>query len=281
MYRRQGLLKDIRLQAIGDHRWMFEYRRLKDAEYDEFHEALELRESGLDRPALKTLRSLNRRFPEFIDARYHLALMLEERGNSFEAILERKKAVDIGLACLPNDFFFDRDLIEWTVLENRPFLRALHAHGLDLLKKPNPAEALVIFLNLLDLDPGDHIGVRALTVNIYFTLRRPGDVLRICERYGEGDMVEHLVFGRPLALYQLGRIGEAKVALRAAIGVYPFIASELLKRRSHAPARLDPGRITLGGLDQAYYYRRESWRFWTQTPGMLELLRNCFEQAKC
>jgi tetratricopeptide (TPR) repeat protein len=265
---------DITIERVGEHEWRFQYPRLDGDVYEEFHAALELMDEGDYGQVLGRLRSLIKRFPEFIDARHHLALALKasDTGLEYIAAQEWRSAVNTGLAVLPPEFVIGRDLLEWGWLENRPFLRACNGLALDVMGAGQTGEALAMWQDLLDLNPNDNQGIRSLLVDCLFARRRPVQVLAICDRY-PGDGMPALLFGRVLALFMLERREEAAASLAEAARFAPMIAKELTKKTHPAPRDLHPGFVTMGGADEAYYYWRDSGESWKRTPGALEFVR--------
>jgi tetratricopeptide (TPR) repeat protein len=264
----------LTLRHLDGQDWVFEYARLTDQACDEFHEAIDLWEMGELAPAEEAYRRLGRTYPEFIDVHHHLAILLDETGRCQEAFQLWQDAVALGLRHFPIDLYTERGLLPWMYLENRPFLRAYHGLGLEYVERGRTRQALEIFHHILDLNPDDNQGVRALVVDCNLRLKRPGAVLEVCQRYPD-DGMEQLVYGRALAFYQLGMKREARAALRRAIEIYPLIAAELLKPRHRPPKDLRADRITLGGADQAYWYWREQGRYWKRASGALDLLAEC------
>jgi tetratricopeptide (TPR) repeat protein len=262
----------LSVRRIGRREWEFCYPRLTDEVYDAFHEGIDLWEIGEYAAAEERYRQLVHELPEFIDAHHHLALVLDDTDRREEAYGLWQDTVALGLACLPVALWAGRDRLRWQFLDNRPFLRAYHGLGLAHLERGYVKRALDIFEHILALNPDDNQGVRALAVDCYLRLKRPEEVLALCRRY-RGDGMEQLVYGRPLALFQLGCHDEADSALRQAIGSYPKIAEELLKPRHRPPKGLRDDRVTVGGADQAYWYWREQGRLWKRTPGAVEWLR--------
>jgi len=266
----------IVVKPLGDNWWEFEYPRLGWDVYDEFEDAIDTWEVGLVEIAEKGFRKLIREFPEFIDAHHHLALLLDEEGREREAFQIWRDAVALGLSCLPEEFAMGRDLLPWGCLDNRPFLRAYQALGLEYLERGAVADALGVFQNILAVNPNDNQGVRALAIDCNFVLRRPDRVLEICDRYPE-DGMEYVMYGRALALYQQGQHVEAEAALREAIEYLPLVAQELVKKRHRAPKDLRPDSVTIGGPDQAYYYWKEQGQHWKKTSGAIEFVAKGLE----
>lgn len=260
------------ITQVGEREWMFEFPRLEWEILETFHDAIDEWHAGDVTSAEDSYRQLIGDYPEFIDVYHHLALLLSERGKGKQAFQIWQDVVTLGLDSLPEEFEMGRDTLAWLILENRPFLRAYHALGLEYLRRGKVKMALEIFNNTLALNPGDNQGVRALVVGCYLQLKRPGDVLALCDRYPD-DGMEQLVYGRVLALYQLGRKAEAERALREAVDFLPLVAEELVKRRHTKPRDLYPGYVTHGGADQAYFYWTEQGRYWNNTPGAIEFVR--------
>jgi len=112
---------------------------------------------------------------------------------------------------------------------------------------------LEAFLKLLAWNPNDKQCIRSLAVDCYFRLGQPQGALEICERFPE-DGMEGVLYGRPLALVQLGEVERARGALTEAVEYLPLVARELVKTRHRPPKNMRSNRITLGGDDQAYLY---------------------------
>jgi len=92
--------------------------------------------------------------------------------------------------------------------------------------------------------------------------------------------VEQLVYGRPLALFQLNRMTEAAKAFRRAKKVYPLIAAELIKETHVRPQGWQEDRITLGGADQAYAYWKEFGKFWRKTTGAIAFVAKIVSEMR-
>jgi hypothetical protein len=81
------------------------------------------------------------------------------------------------------------------------------------------------------------------------------------------------MYGRALALYQLGQRSAAEQALRQGIAHLPLVAKELTKSRHRQPKEMRPGYVTYGGTDQAYLYWLEHGHHWRKTAGALEFVK--------
>jgi tetratricopeptide (TPR) repeat protein len=260
------------LEDLGNKEWRF-------AEFPHeveiiFNDLLDARDYGSVTPAdmERQLRGLLCEAPNFIDVYHHLAMFLEERGKGQEAQLLWAQAVNIGMQSFIEKFCADGNRLEWGWFENRPFLRAYHAFGLQYLDKGNIEMALSVFRTILALNPGDNQGIRALAVVCCLKLAMYKDVLKVCEDFS-GDHMAETVYGRVLALYALKQMAKAEKALREAVVAMPLVAEELAKARHSRPRNLREGHYTVGGSDQAWYYWQEAGELWAQVPGAIEFVR--------
>lgn len=172
--------------------------------------------SGNFSRATAIFSQLIKELPEHLDAYHHLALAQQQAGKEKEAADVWRCAVELALKFFPERFDFNRHRLPWLEIGNRPFLRAYHGLGLCLLDEGQVKSALAIFERLVSLNPNDNQGARGLVVGCLFELQQPEGVLKVCRQYPE-DGMEQLVYGRPLALFQLGRLKPATTALNQAI----------------------------------------------------------------
>ena len=267
------------VEARGEGFWEFAYPRLTMTIYEYFHQAIDAWRAGEAQYAEARYRQLLADYPEFLDAYHHLAMLLDEAGRE-EAFALWQHAVRLGEEALPEEVRAGAGRLPWLMLDNRPFLRACHGLGLKLLERGQVEGALAVFIKLLDWNPDDNQGVRALAVDCYFRLDQPRGVLEICDRYAE-DGMDSILYGRPLALIQMGNINWAREALELAIHHLPLVARELAKKRHRAPKGFDPdaGTITLWSPEQAYQYWLDYGSYWKRTPGALDLVREVLEET--
>jgi tetratricopeptide (TPR) repeat protein len=261
----------IRFIQFSENEWSFESPRLDGRVFDIFHEALEDFDAGKLRKAESNLRLILEGFPEFIDAYHHLAVILDESRRHKQARQIWKTAVEIGRSAFPVTFKLGQHKLPWEILDNRPFLRAYHSWGLLLLEEEKIDEALVVFNEILSMNLDDNQGVRALTINCYFCLSQPSQVLAICKRY-PNDTMEEVLYGRSLAFFQLQRELEAKAALIKAIEILPLVAEELVKKTHRLPKNANSYYDSFGGKDQAYYYWKRNGKYWEKTNGALQFV---------
>jgi tetratricopeptide (TPR) repeat protein len=236
----------------------------------ERHLELERYQEGIE-----ILTSVISAYPEFIDAQHTLALALKRNGEPDRAYDTWKSTIGRTLALLPSDFYFGRDRLLWGYPSNWPFLQAYLNLGLEHRSRGLVGEALSIFQNILYLDPANVRAPRSLIVLCFFRLHRPLDVLAFCEQHHD-DYDSDLLYGRVLALYQLGRKRDAAAALESAVRRQPLIAKELAKQTHRTPRNYLPGHN--GVADEAIFYWRAAGEFWSKTRGALALVRRVLRE---
>ncbi len=271
--------KKLKIEKVGPKEWKFEDPPGLAGVSDDFERALDLMEEGNADEAEKVFRKVIRNCPLHIDARHHLALLLSDRGEAMEAFKLWCEAVAIGMKGLESGFAMGEDRLEWGWLENRPFLRAYHGLGMCFLDAGMVERAHVVFNQMLSMNPNDNQGVRALAVESGFAMDRPDEALRICGDYKD-DALPDTLYGRALALLQLGETAQAEKALMQAVGFFPEVARELLKKRHRVPKDMSINYVTVGGADEAYDYWQRMGKYWKDTHGALELLADVLSRCE-
>lgn len=261
----------LQLKKVGPDEWKFVYPPAKPGLEEQFDQGIDLMAEGRDAKAEKIFRAVIRACPHHIDAHHHLALLLFNRADLLKALKTWIASVQIGSNCLPEEFIRAKGRLEWLWIENRPYLRACNGLGCCFLMLEEFDSARRIFNNLLAMNPNDNQGVRALAIKAAFAMALPAEALKICSRY-RGDCLVDTLYGRPLALFQMGKRAQAKKELAKAVNTYPLVARELLKKRHRVPKNDSSARITMGGADEAYDYWMNLGEYWKQTQGALDFL---------
>ena len=261
----------LRVEQVGPNAWKFACASEEYRLSDQLDRGIDLLAAGNEEGAEKIFRAVIRAWPLHIDAHHHLALLLLSRGELSAALDLWGKAAEIGLRSLPVEFVMGVDKLEWVHLDNRPFLRAYHGLGFALFDAGRFEAAHLVYNYLLAMNPNDNQGVRALAIESGFAMNHPAEALRICNKY-QGDVLVDSLYGRPLALWQLGKKTLAEKALVRAIDLSPLVARELVKKRHQAPKNIGLAYITVGAADEAYEYWQRLGKYWKETEGALEFL---------
>lgn len=166
----------------------------------------------------------------------------------------------------------ERCALPWGFLENRPALRLLGAYFalLRRLQRDDDASALGEWM-VGTLNPNDNQGMREELMRVHLERGDAQAALAVADRY-PGDRLVSTMLDRALALYLLSRHSEAETALREAAESAPASVSMLLAANPKRP-RLDAGFVTLGGKDEAWYYREAAHAQWTAS-GALDWARS-------
>ncbi len=261
----------IKLEIRQDDEWSF-YDDLIDISVHEcLDNAIELWEDGKSEQAENLLKDIISKNPYHIDAYHHLSMLYEDGQLDFEAYLCCREAARIGLSAIPDNFLWSKSKIEWSYLDNRPFLRAYHNLGLCLEKRNELKEAIAVFSNMLSLCPNDNIGIRYTLPKLWFETGDILSIVRLCAEY-QDDYSPELMYTYSLALVLLDEKEKAKSLLVDAKKSFPLVAKELKKKRHPRSKSLLEGSITMGGADQAYEYWKQYGKYWKNSNEAISLL---------
>ncbi len=184
----------------GDEYWTFEAPRVDEGVRSQFEEALDRHSADDLEEAERLYRRLIRRYPEHIDAIHHLAVLLTETGRHDAAFKWWKRAVSLGLACIPPGFEKGHDQLSSLNVDNRPFLRSCHGLGLEFCERGRIFDEIAILEDLLEFDPRDMNGARALLIEAYYVARLPKRTALLLERYPDDKLIADTVDSLALEL---------------------------------------------------------------------------------
>ncbi len=160
----------------------------------------------------------------------------------------------------------------WGVFETRPYVRARAALAETVWDTGDHVLAIDHWLALLDLDEGDHRGVRSLLVPRLLELGRAAEARAVAARFPD-DRDALLLYGDALAAYRLHGPGsaDATAALARAVRSNPHVVKYLLDP-SRLPAVTSRG-YTLGSESEAALAVPMLIDAWDATPGAEDWLR--------
>lgn len=258
----------LKLVSVGKDQWMFENDPEQAlAEFDCIDLAAEAYHSGKVELAVEMLRQWLLEFPDSIEACNTLGQIHESQNQNFDSYLVKREAVRIGLAAMPAKFNWKKSQLEWGFIENRPFMRAYYALGLELLDQKKLDEAAEVFERLLSVCPNDNIGARCVLPEVYFLQGNYRGVIELHSKYPD-DMLPEVTFGAALATAMLCDLPKAKQMLAEAAERLPLVLKELKKKRHTRPKSVAEGMMTIGGADQAYAYWEDFGQFWQNEAGI-------------
>lgn len=133
-----------------------------------------------------------------------------------------------------------------------------------------------IFSKMLQYNPNDNQGVRALIVQSYIAHGKFKDIIKIGKMY-PADILPDTLYGLVLAYYRLDKNKEAEESLKNAIKYSPNVGKELIKKRYKEIKGKLPGTIHVGRVDEAYEYWERIGQYWTD-PKLLYFIEQCLNK---
>lgn len=156
--------------------------------------------------------------------------------------------------------------LAWGWHENRPALILIASLAFHYLEHEGPERGIdLLEWCVFTLNPDDNQGLREPLIHHYLRVKRIDDALRLAARYP--DDLPAMQYGGILALYMAGKVEAATRKLKQTAGAYPEIARMLLSASPRRPP-LNAGFSTLGGKDEAWYYREDNLDVWRQSGGL-------------
>ena len=162
-------------------------------------------------------------------------------------------------------------VLPWSYMSNRPALRLL-AFGIDLSlgDMARQARATKQMRWLLRLNPNDNHGYREIVGEQLLKAGHAAEAIELLDHY-QNDPGTTLA-NRVLARVMLGKTDEAAKILQRDGYWLREIRRALLAARYAKPRDLDPTQVSLGGADEAWFYRDSMRAVW-QASGALIWLR--------
>ena len=183
-----------------------------------------------DKAYLRQLGELTRLYPLFIDGHVHIGIEQLDRGRFKAALKSIEHGFKIGTDALPPDF---QGVVEWSHLDNRPFLRAA-ANLVDCLNALNEdRKAIELMEQMLAWDPEDHLGLRFKIGSMYFRADRKKEARQVFE----ANAPVYPPYWYELGLYWLELENDRRAAtcLRCGFIENPYVAEAVLGVKVRLP----------------------------------------------
>ncbi len=205
-------------------------------------------------------------------------LLAEESARTVEQALQfYEQGIAAGERALGPEAFEEYKGNFWAAIETRPYMRAREGLALALWRLGDRDAAIHHFRVMLDLNPGDNQGVRYHLLTL-FQETEEDESLRKLLKYYKGDASAQWFYTQALVAYrQYKRSLRADKKLSAALAYNPFVPQYLLGRK-RLPTQ-HPSTISFGNEDEAVDYVADALRFWYDTPGALDWLRDMVERG--
>jgi len=153
----------------------------------------------------------------------------------------------------------------WSMLETRPYMRARNDLAIRLSDADQVEEAMTEYEGMLELCPGDNMGIRYVLLGLYFQEARLEDAGRLLKEFeDERPYSAVMAWGYVLERYLAGELTEAKKALNVARKTNGF-AEAYLKGHRKLPKN-SPGSYSPGSREEAQICADLQQTAWNKYP---------------
>jgi tetratricopeptide (TPR) repeat protein len=198
--------------------------------------------------------------PDCVDALTIRAFLVSEDAGDLIDALEH--AATCGERRLGEDFFSEFMGGFWPMVEARPYMRTIKQLAEVLWAVGRRFDAVENYINLLDLDPEDHMGNSSLLLSCYLAM---GEVQRSWDLLEEHDD-ESAVFqyGWLLVYLMTGDEDAAEDALKVAMEVNPHVVPYLLGMGEELEG--NPPTVRVGSQEEAQVVGQILGQAWEGLP---------------
>ncbi len=210
--------------------------------------------------------------PYCVDAYNLLAGESEDNEEKLNLYL---KGVEAGKLSLGDAFIKENTGDFWGLIETRPYMRALLGMADCLWNIGQRKEALAIYQNMLELNPGDNQGIRYLLVNYLLEEKEYGEVKKMLSMYRDESCF--MLFPKALLNYcTFGSNLKSNNSLIEAVRINGHVPLYLLGEK-FMPYSL-PDYYEYGDENEAVIYVDLALNAWRSSPGALDWLKYTIEQ---
>ncbi len=206
--------------------------------------------------------------PECVDALTIKAFLQSE--DAGQLIEQLEHAATCGEKRLGEEFFAEFMGDFWPMVEARPYLRTIKQLAEVLWAVGRRFDAVDNYINLLDLDPEDHMGNSSLLLSCYLAM---GEVQRswdLLEEYDDESAVYQYGW---LLVHLLGGDDEAaEDALNHAMDVNPHVVPYLLGLGEELEG--NPPKVAVGSREEAQVVGQIMGQAWENQPGAMMWLHD-------
>jgi len=245
-------LYDRRLESLKDDpEEMAQELAFEAFESDDGDKALELAEKALAAD------------PECVDALVIRAFLASEDAGDLIQALEH--AATCGENRLGEEFFAEFMGDFWPMVEARPYMRTIKQLAEVLWAVGRRFDAVDHYVNLLDLDPEDHMGNSSLLLSCYLAM---GEVQRswdLLEEFDDDSAV--FQYGWLLVYLMSGDEDAAEDALNTALEVNPHVVPFLLGMGEEQEG--NPPTVAVGSREEAQMVGQILGQTWENQPTAL------------
>ena len=195
-----------------------------------------------------------------------------ERKSLRRALEYARKGVAAGKRALGKEYFEGEAGNFWSIIETRPYMRAMFTLADLLWASGDRGEAIRLYQEMLRLNPDDNQGVRYILAQYFAEAGRDDIFEALLDGYGE-DRTAAVTYAKALWLFRKEGAGPAAdAALDAALQSNPFVPQYLLGRRT-LPPRM-PDYYSPRDRNEAIIYVISAGKGWAGTGGALAWLKS-------
>ncbi len=214
--------------------------------------------------------------PDCADAWSMLAA--DEAKSLKRALRYARKGVAAGKRALGEKFFEEEVGNFWSIVEARPYMRALMILAELLWVAEKADEAMELYQEMLRLNPDDNQGARYAIMKHFVEANRD-DLAEALLDKSKGDPTATVAYTRALWLFRKeGASPAADAALDDALKKNPFVPQYLLGERVR-PSRM-PEHYALGDQNEAITYVITADEGWIRTEGARTWLMVRFQKMR-
>ncbi len=198
--------------------------------------------------------------PDCVDALAIRAFLDSEDAAQLIEALEH--AATCGENRLGEEFFAEYMGDFWPLVDARPYMRAIKQLAEVLWTVGRRFDAVEHYVNLLDLDPADHMGNSVLLLGCYLAM---GEVQRswdLLEEYDDDSALFH--WSWVLVFLMADDETASEDALKGAMDVNPYVAPHLLGMAE--PVEGNPAVVTIGSPEEAQVCLQILGEAWEHNP---------------
>ena len=276
------------LKKMGKNEWSWEY----SAEYHSFSGYLKETESDrndnsekdedeigrefIDKITVMAAKNMLKEEPLLFEATILLSKFAYENNETRGAINILENSIDEAKKVFPKDFSMGEDLLPWGFLDNRPYLSLLAEHASLIEAFSGCQKAIPLYEEIISLNPNDNQGIRDILTTAFLKTGQLENLLKLDQKYPD-DMMIGLQIGTILALYKLNKLDEAQKRIKKLKSRFKIAFEEILKSE-HPQPKITPGRVLMGGEDEAWFYWEDQGTMWMATNGAREFLREKLDE---
>jgi len=260
-------LKEALLGNLDD-----EALTLKDEAQDLAFDAMEAESEA---QAMKLAKRALRKDADCVDALVVLAGI--ESDSPRKLIAGLQKAVAAGERSLGAEFIAESKGHFWSIIETRPYMRALEQLAGLLRAEGINLDAIRHYETMLALNPNDNQGVRDPLLGLYLATDNLDAAQKLLQRY-ENDSMANFAWGRVLERFLAGDLPGASAALTKARKANRFV--ELYLSGKKAPPKRLPEMYGPGSDEEAILCVDNLAAAWAAHENGVFWLHDQMEQAR-